>query len=63
MRFQSRCFQLKSGTPVLLLVFVFQKSRFKDKVSKTFKISTDCHIKTSRSLKRRAILKIPSTVF
>ena len=28
-----------------------------------FKISTDCHIKICRSLKRRAILKIPSTVF
>ena len=28
-----------------------------------FKIFTDRHIKTSRSLKRRAILKIPSTVF
>ena len=28
-----------------------------------FKISTDCLIKTYQSLKRRAILKIPSTVF
>ena len=44
-------------------VFVFQKICFKVKVLKSFKISTDCHIKTRRSLKRRAILKIPSTVF
>ena len=29
---------------------------------KTFKIFTDCYIKTCRSLKRRAILKIPSTI-
>ena len=36
---------------------------FKVKVLKTFKISTDYHIKTCLSLKRRAILKIPGTVF
>ena len=28
-----------------------------------FKIFTDCHLKTFRSLKRRDILKISSTVF
>ena len=28
-----------------------------------FETFTDCHIKTCRSLKRRAILKIPSTFF
>ena len=39
---------------------VFQKICFK--VLKTFKISSDCHMKTCRSLKRRAILKIPCTV-
>ena len=35
----------------------------KVKVLKTFKISSDCPIKTCRSLKRRAFLKIFSTVF
>ena len=40
-------------------VLVFQKV----KVLKTFETFTDCHIKTCQSLKRRAILKIPSTVF
>ena len=44
-------------------VFVFQKICFKVKVLKTFETFIDCHIKTCRSLKRRAILKIPSTVF
>ena len=44
-------------------VFVFLKICFKVKVLKMFKIFTDRHIKTCRSLKRRAILKIPSTVF
>ena len=64
MRFQSQWFQLKNGTPVLLKnVFVFQKICFKVKVLKTFKIFIDCHIKTYQSLKRKAILKIPSTVF
>ena len=43
-------------------VFVFQKTCFKVKVLKTFETFTDCHIKTYQSLKRRAILKIPSTV-
>ena len=40
---------------------VFQKTCFK--VLKTFKVPIDCHVKTCRSYKRRAILKIPSTVF
>ena len=44
-------------------VFVFQKISFKVKVLKTLKIFTDCHIKTSQSLKQRTILKIPRTVF
>ena len=44
-------------------VFVFQKICFKVKVSKTLDTFTGCHIKTCRSLKRRSILKIPSTVF
>ena len=41
--------------------FVFHKICFKVKVLKTFKIFIDCYIKTCRSLKRRSILKIPST--
>ena len=56
LRFQSQYFQLKNGTSENGL-------RFKVKVLKTFKTSSDCHIKTYRSLKRRAILKIPATVF
>ena len=32
-------------------------------VLKTFKILGDCHIKTCRYLKRKAILKIPSILF
>ena len=46
-------------------VFVFQNFFFKVNVLKTFETFTDCHIKTChiKSLKRRAILKIPSTVF
>ena len=63
MCFQSQWFQLKSGTPVLKKVFVFQKISLKVKVLKTFETFTDFRIKTCQSLKRRAILKIPSTVF
>ena len=44
-------------------VFIFQKICFKGKLLNTFKIFTDCHIKTCRSLKRRAILKIFKTAF
>ena len=44
-------------------VFVFQKICFKVKVLKTIKIFTNCRIKTCQSIKRRAILKIPSTFF
>ena len=40
---------------------VFQKICFKIKALKTFEISSDCHIKTHRTLKRRAILKTAST--
>ena len=38
-------------------VFVFQKICLKVKVLKTFEISSDCHLKIGRPLKRRAILK------
>ena len=44
-------------------VFVFWKICFKVEVLKTFKISIYFYIKTYRCLKRRDILKIPSTVF
>ena len=44
-------------------VFFFQKICFKVKVLKMFETFTDCDIKTCRSLKRKAILKIPSIVF
>ena len=53
----------KRYSSFLKKVFVFQKICFKVKVLKTFKISTECHIKACRSLKWRAILKIPTTVF
>ena len=53
----------KRYSSFLKKVFVFQKICFKVKVLKTFETFTDCYIKTCRSLKRRAILKIPSTVF
>ena len=36
-------------------VLVFQKTSLKLNVMKTFKISSDCHVKTYRSLKRRVI--------
>ena len=39
-------------------IFVFQKMFFKVKVLKTFKSSSDCHIKICQSVKRRPILKI-----
>ena len=44
-------------------VFVFEKIDFKVKLLKTFKIFSDCHIKTCRSLKRRAILKTLAPYF
>ena len=44
-------------------VLVFQKTYFKVKVLKTFKISSNRHLKTCRSLKRRSILKIPNPLF
>ena len=53
----------KRYSSFLRKVFIIQKIRCKVKALKKFKISTDCHIKTSRSLKRRAILKIPRIAF
>ena len=64
MRFQSKCFQLKYGTPIFWKkAFILQKICFQVKVVKTFKISIDCHIKICQSVKRSAILKIHSTAF
>ena len=53
----------KRYSSFLRKVFIFQKIWIKVNVLKTFKTLTDCHIKTCRSLKRSAILKISSTVF
>ena len=53
----------KQYSRFLKKVSVFQKICFKVKLSRTFKIFADSHIKTCQSLKRRAILKIPSTIF
>ena len=44
-------------------VFVFQNICLKIKVLKAFKIFSNCSKKTCWSLKRRAILKISSTLF
>ena len=49
LHFQSWYYQLKNGN--------------QDKVLKTFKTSSDCHIKICQSLKRKAIFKIHSTIF
>ena len=43
--------------------FHFPEICFKVKVLKTFKISSNCHMKTCRSFIQRALMKIPSTVF
>ena len=53
----------KQYSSFLKKVFVFQEICFEVKVLKTFEPFTDCHIKTCGSLKRRAVSKIPSTVF
>ena len=53
----------KPYSSFLKKVFVLQKMYFKVKVLKTFETFTDRHVKTCGSLKRRAILKIPSTIF
>ena len=42
--------------------FLLQKICFQVKVLEKFKISTDCHIETYRSFKRRSILKIPRRI-
>ena len=56
-------FSTKKGySSFLKKIFVFQKICFKVKALKTFTIFTDYQKKTSRPLKRRAILKSPSIV-
>ena len=63
MCFQSQWFQVKNGTPGFWKRSSFSR-KFVSKLSiENVETFTDCHIKTCRSLKRRAILKIPSTVF
>ena len=53
----------KKTVHFLKKVLILQKICFKVKILKTFKIFTDCYIKACRPLKRRAILKTPSTAF
>ena len=52
----------KRHSSFLKKFLVFQKICLKVKVLETFKIFSDCHIKTCQPFKLRAILKIPSTV-
>ena len=44
------------------LFFIFQKTTFKVKALKTFRILSDCHMKICQSLKQRAVLKVHSYV-
>ena len=53
----------KRYSSFLKKLFFLQKICFKVKVLKTSEISSNCNIKTCRSLKRRVIMKIPSNVF
>ena len=53
----------KKTVPFLKKVLILQNICFKVKILKRLKIFTDCYIKTCRPLKRRAILKTPSTAF
>ena len=62
-RFQLQYSQLKNSNPVFERFEFFNKTCFKVKVLKTFKIFNDCHINTCRSSKWRAFFKIPSTAF
>ena len=50
--FNLSAFSLKTVLQFLKKVFIFKKICFKVKVLKAFKISTDCHIKTCRSLNK-----------
>ena len=51
----------KKYSSFLKSAFLFEKTCFKVKALKKFKISSDCHLKACRSLKQGAILKIPSS--
>ena len=62
--FQSYYFELKKHySSFFKKVFIFQEIYFQVKVLKTFKIFSDSHMKTCRSLVRRAIMKIRCTIF
>ena len=50
----------KQYSNFLKSVCIFQKIYVEVKLLKSFKISSDCHIKTCGSLKWRVILKIPN---
>ena len=64
MCFQSQRFHLKNRASVFWKRFSFSRKFVSNfEVLKTLETFTDCHIKICRSLKRRAILKIPNTVF
>ena len=63
MCFQSQWFEPKNSAPAFCKRLSFSENFFKVKILKTFEAFTDCHIKTCRSLKRGAILKIPSRDF
>ena len=43
--------------------FRYPENLLQSQMLKTYKISNDCHTNTCQSLKRRAILKIPSSIF
>ena len=42
----------------VILFFIFQKTLFKVKALKTFRIFSDCHMKICQSLKQRTVLKV-----
>ena len=63
-RFQFLYFQLKNSTPVFWERFLFFRKRvLMFELLKTFKFSSDCHIKACQPLKQRAISKISSNFF
>ena len=64
LRFQFLYFQLKNSTPVFWERFLFfRKLVSMFELLKTFKFSSDCHIKACQPLKQRAISKISSNFF
>ena len=63
MEFSSGGFISTPGQVSITSANMYKKICFKVEVWKTFKNSTDCHIKTCRSRKGWVIFKIPSTFF